>query len=248
MYREAAQGGIEPQPGLALLRLAEGRVDAAAAAIRRVVSEAGHGPHEGRGRSRVLGPYVEIMLACNDLDSARAGADELSALAADADVPLIEATAAEAMGLVRLAEGDATAALAELRRAWKSWQAIEATYQSARVQALIGRACRQLGDADTAQGHLEAARTVFERLGATPALAQLDDIREASPAGEAGELTPREREVLGLLASGRTNRQIGESLGISEHTVARHVSNVLNKLAVSSRAAAAAYAQKHGLL
>lgn len=249
MYQEAARGGVEPQPGLALLRLAEGQVDSAAAAIRRVVSEAGdrRGPDAGRALGRVLGPYVEIMLACNDLRSAREGAEELAKLAADADVPFLVAAAAEATGSVRLAEGDANTALTALRRAWKAWQDIEASYESARVQSLIGRACLQLGDADTAHDHLEAARAVFERLGASPALALIDDHRGRSSAGESAELTAREREVLALLASGRTNRQIGEALDISEHTVARHVSNLFNKLAVSSRTAAAAYAHKHGL-
>jgi DNA-binding CsgD family transcriptional regulator/Flp pilus assembly protein TadD len=249
MYEEAARGGVEPQPGLSLLRLAEGRVDAAAAAIRRVVGEAGdkQGPDAGRARGRVLGPYVEIMLACNDVKSAREGADELTKLAAEADVPFLVASAAEVTGCVLLAEGDAHAAVDALRRAWKAWQDIEASYESARVQALIGGACLQLGDADTAHKHLEAARAVFERLGAAPALALVDDHRGKSSADSAAELTAREREVLALLASGKTNRQIGETLHISEHTVARHVSNLFNKLAVSSRTAAAGYAHKHGL-
>jgi len=249
MYQQAAQGGFEPQPGLSLLRLAEGQVDTAAAAIRRVVSEAGdtQGSDADRARGRVLGPYVEIMLACNDLRSARSGAEELAKLAAESDVPFLVAAAAEANGQVLLAEGDPKAALAALRRAWRAWQDIEAAYESARVQGLIGRACQELGDADTAHDHLEAARAVFARLGASPALASVENDREDSAAGAASDLTAREREVLALLASGSTNRQIGETLHISEHTVARHVSNVFNKLAVSSRTAAAAYAHRHGL-
>jgi len=249
MYQQAARGGFEPQPGLSLLRLAEGQIDAAAAAIRRVVSEAGYrqGGDAGRALGGVLGPYVEIMLACNDLRSAREGADELARLAADADVPFLVAASAQASGCVLLAEGDANAALAALRRAWKSWQDVEASYESARVQALIGKACLELGDADTAHEHLEAARAVFERLGASPALALIDQQHGASPAAAAAVLTARERDVLALLASGKTNRQIGETLHISEHTVARHVSNLFNKLAVSSRTAAVAYAHKHGL-
>jgi len=249
MYQKAAQGGFEPQPGLSLLRLAEGHVDAAAAAIRRVVSEAGDARAQdgGHAPTRALGPYVEIMLACGDLQSAREGAEELARLAADAGVPFLEAAAAEAAGAVLLAEGDARAALAELRRAWKAWQDIDASYESARVQALIGRACDKLGDAATGRDHLDAARAVFERLGALPALALCDDNNSDSGASATGALTAREREVLALLAAGRTNRQIGEALHISEHTVARHVSNLFNKLAVSSRTAAAAYAHRHGL-
>jgi DNA-binding NarL/FixJ family response regulator len=231
------------------LRLAEGQVDAAAAAIRRVVNESDdrQGPGGGLARTKVLGPYVEIMLACNDMKSARGGAEELAKVAAETDVPFLVAAAAEATGSVLLAEGDARAALAALRRAWKAWQKLEASFESARVQALIGRACRQLGDEDTARGHLEAARTVFERLGASPALELLDYDGSELATGATSQLTAREREVLALLASGKTNRQIGKTLHISEHTVARHVSNLFNKLAVSSRTAAAAFAHKHGL-
>lgn len=249
MYLEAARGGFEPQPGLSLLRLAEGQVDVAATSIRRVVGELsdGDGSDTGRAPGGVLGPYVEIMLACKDLENARKGAEELAVLAADADVPFLTAAAAEAIGSVLLTEGDARAALAGLRLAWKAWQDIEATYESARVQAWIGQACLELGDADTAHEHLEAARAVFERLGASPALALLEQQLGQSPAGVDAELTAREREVLAFLASGRTNRQIGQALHISEHTVARHVSNLFNKLAVSSRTAAVAYAHKHGL-
>lgn len=249
MYREAGRGGFEPQPGLSLLRLAEGQRDAAAAAIRRVVNESGdrQGPGGGLARTKVLGPYVEIMLACNDLKGAREGAEELASVAAETDTPFLVAGAAEAMGAVLLAEGDPNAALATLREAWTAWQKLEASFESARVQALIGRACRKLGDEDTARGHLEAARTVFERLGASPALELLDHHGSKSATGATGQLTEREREVLALLASGKTNRQIGKALHISEHTVARHVSNLFNKLAVSSRTAAAAFAHKHGL-
>lgn len=249
MYQKAAKGGFEPQPGLSLLRLAQGQVDAAVAAIRRVINEArdARARDGGQALTRMLGPYVEIMLACGELTSAREGAEELASRAADAGVPFLEAAAAEAAGTVLLAEGDANAALGELRRAWKAWQDIEASYEAARVQALIGRTCRELGDPDTAYKHLEAARAVFDRLGAAPALALCDADREPTPGGTAEALTARERQVLALLASGRTNRQIGEALHISEHTVARHVSNLFNKLAVSSRTAAAAYAHRHGL-
>ncbi len=248
-YQEAVRAGFEPQPGLSLLRLAEGQVDAAAAAIRRVVNESddGQGPGGGLARAKVLGPYVEIMLACNDIKSARDGADELARVAAETNTPFLEAAAAEGMGAVLLAEGDPNAALGTLREGWKAWQKLEASFESARVQALIGRACRQLGDEDTARGHLEAARTVFERLGASPALELLDADMRGLATGPTSQLTEREREVLALLASGKTNRQIGEALHISEHTVARHVSNLFNKLAVSSRTAAAAFAHKHGL-
>ena len=249
LYRVAGEYGFEPQPGLSLLRLAEGRLEPAAAAIRRVVDESGNrgGPGGGPGRTQALGPYVQIMLACDDVEAARRGADELARLAAETDLPLVAATAAEAAGAVALADGDPHAALASLRRAWTAWQTLEAAFESARVQALIGQACGRLGDADTAARHLDAARAVFERLGAEPALQGLQADEESRDPGALARLSRREREVLALVASGGTNRQIAAELCISEHTVARHLSNLFNKLGVSSRTAAAALALKLGM-
>lgn len=250
MYREAARIGMEPQPGMALLRLAQGDLEAAEASIRRVVDEASdtQGPGGGIPRAGVLGPYVEIMLAAGDLASARAAAEELGAIAADTEAPYLHAVSAEATGAVRLADGDARSALAELRRAWTFWQRLEAPYESARVRAQIARACRALGDDDTARMHFDAARTVFERLGAAPAKQRLDTATSDGPHAPPATLTGREIEVLGLVASGKTNRQIASDLAISEHTVARHLSNIFNKIGVSSRTAAGAYAFQHGLL
>jgi DNA-binding NarL/FixJ family response regulator len=111
---------------------------------------------------------------------------------------------------------------------------------------LIARACEQVGDADTAKLHLAAALAAFERLGAQVELARLRS--GAAEGGPAAELSARERQVLGLVAAGRTNRQIASQLGISEHTVARHVSSIFNKIGVSSRTAASAFAFEHRLV
>lgn len=246
-YRAASQWGHGVQPGLALLRLAQGRVHDAEPAIRRVMEEAG----EGLGRSRVLAAYVEIMLAAGDLPAARAGADELHALAAKHDVPYLAAMAGHAEGAVLVAEGDPRAALASLRSAWSGWQALDAPYEAARARVLIGRAYGMLGDGDSADLELDAARRVFRDLAAAPDLARLDALAGDRGGGEgaAGDhgLTAREIEVLGQLATGKTNRAIAADLFISEKTVARHVSNIFMKLGVSSRAAATAYAYEHGL-
>jgi tetratricopeptide (TPR) repeat protein len=146
-YRQASLWGRIPQPGQALLRLAQGRVDAAAAAIHRVVDEA-----QDRGtRAHVLPAFVEIMLAAKDLPAARTAAGQLVEIAADLDVPFLHAVSAHATGAVVLAEGDIRAALASLRRAWKAWQKLEAPYEAARVRVLIGLACRELGDEDGAE-------------------------------------------------------------------------------------------------
>jgi DNA-binding NarL/FixJ family response regulator len=109
---------------------------------------------------------------------------------------------------------------------------------------LIGLACRELGDSDTAALELDAARGAFEELGARPDLARLDSLTGAAPHG----LSARELEVLRLVAAGKTNRQIAEELVVSEHTVARHVQNIFSKLGVSSRTAATAFAFEHRLV
>jgi DNA-binding CsgD family transcriptional regulator len=248
-YRRAGEQGFEPQPGVSLLRLAQGNPRAAVASIRRVENEAGsqQGPGAGVQRIKILGPFAEIMLATGELEPARAAADELAAIAREMEVPFVTAVAAHTIGAVLLAGGDAEAALVPLREAWTIWQNLDAPYEAARVRVLIGRACQQLGDTDTAKLHLDAAATVFERLGAAPDLARLRG--DAPPAGGAvAELSKRERQVLALVASGKTNRQIAAKLGISEHTVARHLSNIFDKLGVNSRTAASAIAFQHDLV
>ena len=169
-YRQAGQWGREPQPGLALLRLAQGQVDAAAVAIRSVVDEA----NNRVARSKVLAAFVEIMLAADDLDAARAAADELAQIADDLGAPLLHAVSGHATGAVLLGEGDARAALVVLRRAWAVWRELDVPYEAARVRVLIGLACRELGDRDTATMELDAARSVFRQLGAAPDLARVE--------------------------------------------------------------------------
>ncbi|MQA27495.1 MAG: DNA-binding response regulator [Micromonosporaceae bacterium] len=243
-YREAGGFGHPVQPGLALLRLAQGRLDDASAAIRRTVAEA-EGAVE---RSRVLSAYVEIKLAAGHVDDARAAVDELDEIAARFDSPYLRGVVGYARGSVLLAGGDAEAASVALRRAWVAWHELEAPYETARVRLRMAQACRRLSDHDTAEMELDAARLVFEQLGATPALEQARELagRPAPPA--AGGLTAREVEVLRLVATGATNRQIADELVISEKTVARHLSNMFTKLGLSSRAAATAYAYQHDLV
>jgi DNA-binding NarL/FixJ family response regulator len=242
-YREASQWG-PPQPGLALLRLAQGRVDAAAAAIRTALD----GAQDRLARAKVLAAYVEIVLAADDVSAARTAAGQLSEIATDLGMLLLQAVAAHATGAVLLAEGDPRAALATLRRAWTAWQELQAPYEAARARVLMGLACRALGDTDTAELELDAACRVFQQLGAAPEIARVEaESRMAAPS-TAGRLTAREVQVLRLVAAGKGNRAIAADLVISEHTVARHVQNIFAKLDVSSRSAATAFAFEHGLL
>jgi DNA-binding CsgD family transcriptional regulator len=237
-YARAGECGREPQPGLALLRLAQGDTGAAAGAIRRVLAETG-----GRaGRVRLLPAFVEIVLAAGDLDAARQAAYELDEAAGRHDAGVLRTIAAQARGAVALAAGDPESALPALRDAWHVWEDLRAPYQAARVRVLIGTACGELGDRDAAELELAAARRAFEALGAAPDLHALDGRRDTEG------LTARELEVLALVAGGRTNRAIAAELVLSERTVDRHVSNIFAKLGVPSRAAATAYAYEHHLL
>jgi DNA-binding NarL/FixJ family response regulator len=243
-YREASQSGRDAQPGLAQLRLAQGKTEAAAAAIRRLMDEAG----DEAARSRLLAAYVEIMLAAGDMPAARAGADELARIAERLEAPLLRALAAHAAGATLLAEGDGRAALAALRKAWAAWQEIEAPYEAARVRVLIALACRALGDDDTAEIELDAARWVFRQLGAAPDVARVEALSRAGAVAAPGGLTAREVEVLRLVAEGRTNREIAKALVLSDHTVRRHLQNIFNKIGVSSRAGATAFAFQRDLV
>jgi DNA-binding NarL/FixJ family response regulator len=234
-FLEASRRGREPQPGLALLRLAQGKLDAACALIRRALAETADA---GR-RANLLPAGVEILLAAGDLDGAAVSSRELDSLADEQGA--LGAMAAQARGAVLLAAGDPAAALRSLRRGGEIWRELDAPYEAARTRELAGLACRALGDEEGAALELEAARVAYRRLGAEADLARI-----GSPAP--GGLTSREQEVLHLVARGSTNKAIAAKLVISERTVDRHVSNIFAKLGVSSRAAATAHAYEHGLL
>jgi DNA-binding NarL/FixJ family response regulator len=243
-YREASRSGWEPQPGLALLRLAQGRADAAVASIRRATAES----DEPLRRANLLPACVEIMLAAGELGEARRASEQLGEIAAARESEVLTAMSARARGQVALAAEDPRAALTALRDAAARWQALEAPYETARVRVLLGLACRALGDDDTASLELDAAREVFVRIGARPDLVRVDELaRRAQPVATHG-LTPRELEVLRLVASGATNKAVAAELVLSERTVDRHVSNIFGKLGVSTRAAATAFAYEHRLV
>jgi DNA-binding NarL/FixJ family response regulator len=218
-------------------------VDAASGALKRTLEEV----QVPAGRAPLLAAAVQVALAAGDTDWARAATDELTTIADGHAAPVLTAMAGRAAGAVLLASGDPRAALVALRRAGDTWRGLGAPYEAARVQVLVSEACRQLGDADGAELELDAARTVFERLGAQPELDQVA-ARRSGGRPPAGGLTGRELEVLRLVARGRSNRAIADELVISEHTVARHVQNIFAKLDVGSRTAAAAFAFEHDLV
>lgn len=248
-YTLASERGRDPQPGMALLRLSQGRVEVAAAAMRRVLLAT----RDPLQRTRFLPAHVEIMLAAGELDEARRAADELSELSEGFGMEMLSAVADHARGAVALAEGDARAALDPLVRAREVWQRAGAPYLSARIRVLVSRAYRSLGDEDGAQLELDGARRTFQQLGAAPDLAAIESMPAApsvaaSPDRSAHGLSARELEVLLLVASGKTNKLIARQLFLSEKTVDRHVSNIFAKLGVPTRAAATAWAYQRGLV
>lgn len=243
-YLAASDHGRTPQPGLSSLRLMQGDVEAAGSAVRRLLGER----TDRVTRANLLGAGVEIMLAADDGDLAEQAAAELNTIAQEVGAPLLSAMAAHADAALALYRGKADAALEAARRAASLWAQLEAPYERARSQTITALACFDLGDRDTAQFEAHAARQAFKRLGARPDLDRLDSLLAPRDTAGPGTLTDRQQEVLRLVAAGKSNRQIGDSLYISEHTVRRHLQNIFNRIGVASRAAATAYAYEHDLI
>lgn len=241
-YERAAQTGYEPQPGLALLRLAQGQAKLAQSLIRGALDRAD--PAERRW---MLAAAVEIELAAGDIPAARAAVEELEAVQQTSAMPMLGALVDQAEASVLLEEGDPGAALPRARRAWARWRELDVPYEAARCRVIAARACRALGDEQGAAMELDAARAAFLDLEARDALGATEAQMVSGTPGPAGGLTPREAEVLRLVAAGKTNRGIALDLFLSEKTVARHLSNIYAKLGISSRSAATAFAYQHDL-
>ncbi|HLB83288.1 MAG TPA: LuxR C-terminal-related transcriptional regulator, partial [Steroidobacteraceae bacterium] len=242
-YTRAHERGRKPQPGLSLLRLAQGQIDAAAASIRSVLLDT-----QGRvSRARMLPAAVEILLAANDVSAARAASAELAEIALAVGAPLLAAASAHAAGAVLLAEGDIGRASTLLRQACETWREMEMPYDEAQTCLLLADVCEKRGDQDGRRLEVETARRIFTQLRAEACLARIALPSERASHQRIGSLSERESQVLRLLAVGKTNRAIADELFISEKTVARHVSNIFDKLGVSSRAGATAWAFQHNL-
>jgi ATP/maltotriose-dependent transcriptional regulator MalT len=241
-YRRASELGLEPQPGLALTRLAQGKPEVAAAAIRGALAEE---PNR-LGRVRLLAAQVEIALACTDLEEARLAAEELAEIARDYESLVLQAVRAYAQGALALAGGDAGDALRWLRLGWETWQSLDCPFEAARARQLIGLDSRAAGDDDGAELALTGALAVFQRLGAALEAQRTAALLETG--AETAGLTARELQVLRLVASGQTNQEIADALCLSVKTVARHLENIYCKLGVSSRTAATAFAYSHDLI
>lgn len=241
-FMRAHELGREPQPGLALLRLSQGKVQAAAAALRSSLTSGGLNP---LAKARLLAAWVEVALALGDVNDAEEAAAELEAMSDCFGAGLFEAMASAARGALYLAMGKASESVVQLRQARGLWLDHGFEYEAAQSRILLAKASRSTGDLESADLELRAARSVFARLDSADELRRVEELlrSEELPAG----LTAREAEVLVLVAAGKKNRAIAAELVISEHTVARHLNSIFAKLGVSSRAAATAFAYTHNL-
>lgn len=243
-YSQANKQGRSPHPGLACLRLAQGQVDKALKAIRREERER----QSSIARSKILPACVDIMLAASEVEAARSASEEIAEIAIKFQSPFLRAIAVRSEGKLLMAEDEDRDALTKLRESWSLFNGIEAVYESARTRVLMGVACQNIGDRDSAKMEFDAAKWTFENLGAKHDLKKVNAFLQDSPSGNTHGLTTRELEILRSLATGKTNKAIAEDLFISERTVDRHVSNILSKLNVPSRAAATAFAYEHDLI
>lgn len=240
-YADAHRHGRDPQPGLALLWLAQGKSTQALRALRTAESSTS----DRLAKTRIWEAMVDVALAAHDVATARRACDELGAAASTYASSGLIASAVLALGQVQLAEGDAAGAVESLRTARQRWQQLGAPYRVAEARIQLARAEQLLGNDEAATLELDAAHAAFAQLGVT---GRGDTKGSRPPRALPGGLTAREAEVLGFVARGMSNRQVAQTLVLSEKTVARHLANLYTKLGVASRTAAAAYAHDHGLI
>ncbi|MDP3949081.1 LuxR family transcriptional regulator [Microbacterium sp.] len=233
-YAAARDLGIDPQPGDALLLLAEGRADAAWTALAASLAS-----RDRLDRVRLLRAGVEIALAVNRHTKAEEFCRELRAAADDYRSPGFATWALHAEGMLALAQGQTDAALTSLRSAANAFRRDRQPYEVACVLQSMAQAHRASG---------ESAQEARDRAEAGEILSRLGAVGEVAPRAhsDAGPLTTREAEVLDCAAEGGSNRDIAARLFISEKTVGRHLANIYLKLGVGSRTAAAAWWRERG--
>jgi len=232
-YAKAHSQGRDPQPGRAQLQLSEGDAVGAATSLRSALVAVGADPLR---RAPLCRAAVQVGIAAGRLDEAAAAASELIETASKYGTSGLQSMAADARGAVLLAEGRIEAALPVLRDACQRWHELGAPNDAAGVCLRLAEAYRALGDEASASAELARAEEAYEQLGVHRA-------KSKAPDG----LSRRECEVLTLVADGHSNREIAAALFISDRTVARHLTNIYNKIGVASRTQATRYAIDHGL-
>lgn len=241
---EAAKRGRNPQPALALLRLAQRQTNAAETSIRNTLQET----KDPKRRAELLPAAVDILIASKRTEDALEAGQELCGIARDFNVPYLLAMCSHCLGKVLFVKGSLRPALDHLQKALKFWNALNFPYESAASRELKGLVYQELNDKDNAAAALMAAKWVYEQLGALPDLERVNHLLKKDRHSGTHGLSLRELQVLRLVISGKTNKAIADALFISERTVDRHVSNIFNKLGVSSRVEATAFAFTNQLL
>jgi DNA-binding NarL/FixJ family response regulator len=241
-YERATSLGRSAQPGLAKHHLGLGAVQVARAGLRRALAE----QEEPLSRFLLLPTLIAASIEADEWDEARASLAEIAEAEQRHPTPAVRAQVAEARGALALAEGRTSEALACLRKATQGWRELGAPYETAQASVLVAAACQAVDDEEGAAMELRAALNTFARLGARPDVTRVRELLHQSD-GVHHRLSPRELEVLRLVAAGKTNAAIAAELFLSERTIHRHVSSILAKLGASSRTAAATYAVQHGI-
>ncbi|MEP2772929.1 MAG: LuxR C-terminal-related transcriptional regulator [Fulvivirga sp.] len=242
-YHEAAKWGRPSQPGLALLRLAQGMHEAAEISIRNTLKE----NNDLKRRAELLPHVVQIMLAVKQTEVARKATEELFDIANKFDAPYLYAIVGHSRGCVYLNEGKLQLALEQLQKALDIWKHLDTPYESALTQEQIGLVYQKMNDIDNSTVELSTAQWIFEQLNAIPDLVRINKTLSKNSLNKTHGLSLRELQVLRLVAAGKANKSVADTLFISERTVDRHVSNIFKKLNVSSRVEATTFAIKHQL-
>ncbi len=247
------QGGSYPVAslGVATLMLESGDANGAAAEAERLLRQL-H-PEDRTGRAALVELGVRAHAGTGDFEGATALLGELEQIAGEVGTAPLRASAAAARGILAAARGDHRAASRSLEESADLFRRSGAPYEEGVTRLDLATALAGIGDRDRARRQADDGVRVLSRLGAKRAAdrgeALLRDLAAPPPrARAAGSLTPRQLEILRLVAQGASNSEIGRRLALSEHTVKRHVANLLTRLGLKTRAAAAAQAAKLGLL
>jgi len=256
-FEEAAglfdQGGTYPAASLgrATLMLERGDARGTAAEVERLLRQL---PGDDRtGRAALVELAVRAHAGYGDLEEAAARLEELERIAADVGTDPLRASASAARGTLAAARGDHKAAALSFEESADLYLRSGAPFEEGRTRLDLAASLARIGQRDRARREAAAAAKALRRLGAAGAAAHGDalvaELSAPEPPGPAAApLTPRQLEILRLVARGATNADIARRLALSEHTVKRHVANLLTRLGLKSRAAAAAHATKLGLL
>jgi LuxR family transcriptional regulator, maltose regulon positive regulatory protein len=208
-------------------------------------------PDRGLARAPALQLLALARTARGELEEAAAAVHALRGLEDVVGTAALGACGDLAEGMLACAAGEHERARPLLEDAADCFQRCGAPFEASLARLELATCLMALGRGEAAEREAASVVEHLVELGAELDAGRARRILASARGGDETplpQLTPREREVLGLLAGGLTNREIAERLVVSEHTVHRHVTNLLRKLELPSRTAAAAHAARAGLL